>query len=101
MSSERSFNGEHTLLHLKAHWMQYGMPLFLTAVSWLLYLICSALSTALMNWSHTASLIALVGGHVLLLLFHHAAFYQILSASTARFLLTNKRILRSQGHLWL
>lgn len=81
--------------------MQYGMSAFLIVASWLLYLVCTALSTVLMNWDHTASVIALVTGHVLLLLFHHAAFYRIFSGSMTRVLLTNKRILGFQGSLWL
>ncbi len=81
--------------------MQYGMAAFLIVASWLLSLVCTALSTALMNWNHTASVVVLVTGHVLLLLFHHVAFYRIFSSSMTRVLLTNKRILRSQGSLWL
>lgn len=68
--------------------------------SWLLYLVCTALSTAFMNWNHTASVITLITGHFLLLLFHHAAFYQIFSSSTTRVLLTNRRILSYSQHLW-
>src|SRR3990167_1814784 len=101
MYSERTANGEQVVLLIKEHWMQYGMPTFLIVVSWLLYLLCTALSTALMSWNHTASVAALITGHVLLLLFHHAAFYRLFSRSTTRVLLTNKRILSSQGSLWL
>ena len=99
MSSENS-SGETTLLLIKEHWMQYGMPVFLIFASWALFALCTALSSAMMSWNHTASVIALIVGHVLLLLFHHAAFYRLFSSSTTRVLLTNKRILSSQGSLW-
>jgi hypothetical protein len=101
MSSETAGSGEKTLLLIKEHWMQYGMPTFLIVASWTLFAICTALSSALMAWNHTASVAALITGHVLLLLFHHAAFYRLFSNSTTRILLTNKRILSSQGSLWL
>lgn len=101
MSSDGTTDGEKVILLIKEHWMQYGMAAFLIVASWLLYLVCTALSTAFMNWNHTASVVALVTGHVLLLLFHHAAFYRIFSSSMTRVLLTNRRILGSQGSLWL
>lgn len=101
MSSGNAADGEKVVLLIKKHWMQYGMAAVLIVASWLLYLICTALSTWLMNWNHTASTVALVTGHILLLLFHHTAFYRIFSSSMTRVLLTNKRILGSQGSLWL
>ena len=101
MSSENAGSGETTLLLIKEHWMQYAMPAFLIVASWGLFALCTALSRAFMSWNHTASVDALITGHVLLLLFHHAAFYRLFSSSTTRVLLTNKRILSSQGSLWL
>ena len=101
MSSEAATSDEKILLLIKEHWMQYTMAAFLIVASWVLFVICTMLSSALMTWNHIASVAALVSGHVLLLLFHHAAFYRIFSSSTTRVLLTNKRILTSQGSLWL
>lgn len=93
-------NGETPLLFLGNHWMQYAMPIVLMMSSWFLYAFCTALSLALMGWNHTASIVSLVAGHGLLLLFHHAAFYQLFSLSTTRTLITNKRILGSKQRLW-
>ena len=101
MSSDNTGTGVPTLLLIKEHWMQYGMPAFLIVASWTLFALCTALSSALMAWNHGASVAALITGHVLLLLFHHAAFYRLFSNSTTRVLLTNKRLLSSQGSLWL
>lgn len=95
-----AITGEAPVLLIRTHWMQYVMPLLLMLLSWLLYFLCTAVSLALMQWNGTAAVIALVGGHALLLLFHHAAFYQIFSASTTRFLVTNKRILGLKQRLW-
>jgi hypothetical protein len=94
-------NGEERVLLIRTHWMQYVMPMLLMLLSWLLYFLCTAVSIALMQWNGTAAIAALIGGHALLLLFHHAAFYQIFSASTTRFLVTNKRILGLRQRLWL
>lgn len=96
-----STTGEMPLLLLGNHWMQYAMPILLMATSWFLYALCTALSLALMGWNHAASIAALIAGHAILLLFHHAAFYQIFSLSTSRTLITNKRILGSKQRLWL
>ncbi len=101
MPSENAASDEKTLLLIKEHWMQYGMAAFLIFASWMLFVLCTALSSALMSWNHIASVAVLIAGHVLLLFFHHAAFYRIFSSSTTRVLLTNKRILSSQGSLWL
>lgn len=95
-----TINGESPVLLIRTHWMQYVMPLLLVLLSWLLYFLCTAVSLALMQWNGTAAVIALISGHALLLLFHHAAFYQIFSISTTRFLVTNKRILGLKQRLW-
>lgn len=95
-----TINGETPVLLIRTHWMQYVMPLLLMLLSWLLYFLCTAVSLALMQWNGTAAVIALIVGHALLLLFHHAAFYQIFSTSATRFLVTNKRILGLKQRLW-
>lgn len=101
MTDESStISGEEPILLISTHWLQYAMPILLMFLSWLLYFLCTALSLALMQWNGAAGIAALVGGHALLLLFHHAAFYQIFSQSTTRFLVTNKRILGLRQRLW-
>lgn len=94
-------SGETPILLIRTHWMQYAMPVILVGTSWLLYFLCTALSLAFMGWNEAAGIAALIGGHALLLLFHHAAFYQIFSMSTTRFLVTNKRVVGMRQRLWL
>ena len=93
--------GEQPIAYIAQHWMNYAPAALLMLTSWLLYVFCTVLSMSLMQVSHPFAVAILIVGHVLLLLFHHAAYYKFVSASMSHFLLTNRRILGSLQNPWL
>lgn len=96
-----SADGETAVLLIHEHWTRFLPPTFLILLSWVIYALCGILAAFVTTQNHALSLWFLVGGHVILLLFHHTAFYRYLSISTHQFLLTNRRILGSEQSLWL
>src|SRR3989344_736417 len=100
MTTAAVATGETTALLFDNHWMQYLSSFLLILASWLLFGLCVLLSLALLELNHPAAVSALILGHALLLLFHHAAFYQMFSLSLSRILVTNRRILDNKQWLW-
>ena len=92
--------GEQPVMLIKEHWTAYVAPFLLILASWVLYVLCEVASVGAMQVSHSLSVGLLVSGHVLLLLFHHAAFYRLFSESTHLYMLTNSRILMGKQLLW-
>ena len=92
---------EHAVFRVCDHEVKYMPALLLIAASWILYGLCAWASLSLRTWNHAAAVAALVTGHAVLLLFHHGAFYRLLSQSTARTLVTTHRVLRTEQQLWL
>lgn len=94
-------DGEQPVALIKEHWTTYAAPVFLIIASWFLYFVCEVASASAMQVGHALSVGILVSGHVLLLLFHHAAFYRLFGESTHLYLLTNSRILMGKQRLWV
>lgn len=82
------------------HWVKYAMPFFLMVAAWVLFVFCISVGIAVASWNHHVSMVFIVVGHVLFLLFHHAAFYEFFGISTCRALITNRRIFKSKQRLW-
>ncbi len=93
-------DGEEAVLLIHEHWMRFLPAVFLILLSWVLYVLCGILAFAATQ-NHALSLWIVLIGHVVLLLFHHTAFNRYLSVSTRQYLLTNRRILGSEQHLWV
>ena len=92
---------ERSVFRVRDHEVKYVPAFLLILASWVLYVLCAWASLSLRTWNHGAAVAALVTGHAVLLLFHHGAFYRLLSQSTARTLVTTHRVLRTEQRLWL
>jgi len=101
MKKQTAINGEEAVLLINEHWIKYIPALFLVITSWLLYVFCLGLSIAISDASHISSMTSIVFGHIILLAFHHAAFYNYFCASSRRTLITTRRILTSDQHPWI
>ena len=100
MSSQSIIQGEKALYVLSEHWIRYAKSAVLVGTALVIYIACIAASASIHPVNHALSLGVTVMGHVLLLLFHHAAFYHFLSASTNQYLISNRRILGSHQNIW-
>jgi hypothetical protein len=92
---------EHAVFRVRDHEVKYLPALLLIAASWVLFGLCTWASLSLRAWNHDVAVVALILGHAFLLLFHHGAFYRLLSQSTARTLITTHRVLGTEQQLWL
>lgn len=92
---------ERAVFRVRDHEVKYMPALLLIVASWALYGLCAWASLSLRAWNHGAAVATLVTGHAVLLLFHHGAFYRLLSQSTARTLVTTHRVLGTEQQLWL
>ena len=100
MNSGTVIEGEKPLHLLSEHWIRYAKSVLLVVIALGIYIACIIASSIIHDLNHTVSVVITIAGHVLLLLFHHAAFYQFLSASTNQYLISNRRILGSHQDLW-
>ncbi len=100
MKTSVVIDGEEGVLLINEHWIKYLPMLFLLITSWFLYSICLALSLSIRDTSHIGFMVAIITGHIILLAFHHAAFYNYFCASSRRTLVSSRRILMSEQHPW-
>lgn len=101
MSTQHNIEGEEVVLFINEHWVKYVPSVLLAILSWILYAFCLSLSLAVNNLSHELSMFVIISGHLMLLFFHHVAFYRFLNASTWQTLVTNRRILGTHQQLWV
>lgn len=100
MNPDTIIQGEKSLYLFNEHWIRYAKSALLIGTALIIYIACITASSFFHDVNHTFSVVITIAGHVLLLLFHHAAFYQFLSASTNQYLISNRRILGSHQDLW-
>lgn len=100
MNPDTIIQGEKSLYLFNEHWVRYAKSVLLIGTALIIYIACITASSFVHDVNHTFSVVITIAGHVLLLLFHHAAFYQFLSASTNQYMISNRRILGSHQDLW-
>lgn len=101
MKNDNMIIGEKEVLLINEHWVKYTPAVLLIIASWGIYALCLTLGLAASGVSHLLSIALIVIGHLILLMFHHAAFYSFFSATTWQTLVTNRRLLCSQQLLWV
>jgi hypothetical protein len=100
MTIPLTIDEEEALYVFNEHWVRYSKAILLFLIGVGANILCVALSLWLHEINHIISMVSIIVGHILLLTFHHAAFYSFLSVSMSQYLVTNKRILGSQQNLW-
>lgn len=101
MKVQHAITGEESLFVINEHWIKYFPAVLLIIASWVIWAFCIWIGYILMETNPTASAIMIFLSHILLLVFHHAAFYHFFSVSTHQTAVTNRRIISFKQQLWV